>query len=177
MTMPPAADDFLLIGQIVGPFGIRGQLKVKSYTDHVSHLQKRVKTVYVGPKRQAFQLTAVFEHKPGLLIVNLANVDSREAAEALRGSEVMILEKQAAPLADGEYFVHQLYGLQVFTDNGEEIGRVKEVITNSANDVLVVPRAGQTDALIPMIHSVIRELDIPNGRIVFYPMPGLLNEE
>jgi 16S rRNA processing protein RimM len=120
-------------------------------------------------------LKQVFEHKPGLLVFTLDGVTTREAADALAGSEVAILESQAAPLAEGEYFVHQLYGLLVVTDSGEEIGRVREVLVTGANEVLVVPRPGKTDALIPMIRDVVRELDVSAGRLVIHPLEGLLS--
>ena len=170
-------DDTLLIGKIVAAFGIRGQVKMKSYTDHVDHLQRRIKTLYVGPKLQPYTLKAMLEHSPGLLILSLDGVTTREAAEDLRGSDVSILEREAAPLDEGEYFLHQLYGVAVVTEQGREIGKVREVLETGANDVLIVGRPGKPDGLIPMIHDVVQELDIPNGRLVVRLMHGLLEDE
>jgi 16S rRNA processing protein RimM len=164
----------LLIGEIVASFGVRGQVKMRSYTDYVEHFRRKIRTIYLGPNRQAYTITAMFEHKPGLLILTLDGVTTREAADGLRGSDVTIPEQQAAPLAEGEYFLHQLYGLTVITDEGEELGTVREVLTTGANDVLVVPRHGKPDALIPMIHDVVRTLDFTNSRIVVHLIEGLL---
>jgi 16S rRNA processing protein RimM len=163
-----------MIGEVVAPFGIRGQVKVKSYTDNVDHLSRRIRTVYVGPKRQSYQLKGVFEHKPGLLILSLGGVTKREQAEELRRSEIAILEREAAPLDEGEYFIHQLYGLTVLTEDGVEIGKVREVLETGASEVLVVTRAGQPDGLIPMIHDVVQQLDFAGGRIVVRLLEGLL---
>jgi 16S rRNA processing protein RimM len=171
---PTAPDEYLMIGEIVAPFGIRGQVKVKSYTDNVDHLGRRIRTVYLGPKRQSYPLKGVFEHKPGLLILSLGGVTKREQAEELRRSEVAILEREAAPLDDGEYFIHQLYGLTVLTEDGAEIGKVREVLETGASEVLVVTRPGQPDGLIPMIHDVVQQLDIAGGRIVVRLLEGLL---
>jgi 16S rRNA processing protein RimM len=171
---PPSSDEYLLIGEVVAPFGIRGQVKVKSYTDRVDHLRRRIRTVYLGPQRQAYPLKGVIEHKPGLLILTLGGVTKREESEALRGSEVAILEREAAPLEEGEYFIHQLYGLTVVTEAGEEIGKVREVLETGANEVLVVTRPGQPDGLIPMIHDIVQELDIAGGRVVVRLLEGLL---
>lgn len=170
----PSPDDFLLIGEIVAPFGTRGQVKVRSYTDHVDHLRRRIRAVYLGSERQQIPLKHVLEHKPGLLVLTLGGITTREQAEDLRGTEVAIREQDAAPLDDDEYFIYQLYGLTVVNEAGETLGKVREVMETGANDVLIVQRNGQPDALIPMIHDVVQELDISNQRVVIRPLEGLL---
>lgn len=175
MTQPdPSPDEMLLIGVVGTPFGVRGQMRVRAYTDQIEHLRKRIRTVYLGEKRRPYTLELVYEHKPGLLVMALDGVKTREAAEELRGCEVAILEREAAPLGQDEYFIHQLYGLLVLTEEGEEIGRVHEVLETGANEVLVVKRPDQPDALIPMIHDIVRFLDIPSGRLVVRLVEGLL---
>jgi 16S rRNA processing protein RimM len=170
----PPPDDTLLIGQIVAPFGVRGQVKLRAYTAHVEHLRRRIRAVYIGDERREYTLTGLIEHKPGLLILSLGGVTTRDAAEELRGAEVAIRERDAAPLEEGEYFIHQLYGLIVVDEQGAEIGRVREVLETGANEVLVVARPDQPEALIPMIHDVVQELDIPGGRVVVRLIEGLL---
>ena len=170
----PSPDDTLLIGQIVAPFGVRGQVKMRAYTAHVEHLRRGIRVVYIGDERREYPLTGVIEHKPGLLVLSLGGVASRDAAESLRGAEVAIRERDAAPLEDGEYFIHQLYGLAVVDEQGAEIGRVREVLETGANEVLVVTRPDQPEALIPMIHDVVQELDIAGGRVVVRLIEGLL---
>lgn len=176
MTDTPSSDDFVLIGEVVAPFGVRGQIKVRSLTDNIDHLRRRVKVVYIGPKRQPYTLKVVHEHKPGLLVLTLEGVATREDAESLRRAEVVIPEKQTAPLAKDEYFIHQLYDLLVVTEDGQEIGRVREVLETGANEVLVVARSGQPDALIPMIRDVVQQLEIENRRVVVRLIEGLLTE-
>jgi 16S rRNA processing protein RimM len=176
MTEPtPTPDNTILIGQIVAAFGVRGQVKMKAITDQIDHLRRHIRTLYLGPKLQAYTLKGVIEHKPGLLILTLTNVTTREQAEDLRGQDVAILESQAAPLEEGEYFIHQLYGLTVVTDQGEEIGKVREVLETGANEVLVVTRLGKSDALIPMIRDVVHDLDPASGRVVIHSIAGLLD--
>jgi 16S rRNA processing protein RimM len=170
----PSPDAFLLVGLIVAPFGVRGQVKLRAITDRPEHLT-RVKTIYLGDARSATQLTQLFEHKPGLLVLSLKDVTTREAADDLRGTEVYIHEKDALPLDEDEYYLHQLYDLQVETVAGETLGRVREVLETGANEVLVVARPGQADALIPMTREVVQQLDIAGGRIVIQPLPGLLD--
>jgi 16S rRNA processing protein RimM len=175
MTQQSATpDDTLLIGAIVAPFGLRGQVKMRSYTDQVEHLRRNIRSVFLGPNRKEYQLRDVLEHKPGLLVLSLGGVTTREQSEALRGCEVAIREQEAAPLEPDEYFIHQLYNLAVVTEDGTAIGRVREVIETGANEVLVVARPDQADALIPMIHDVVLDLDLAGGRVVVRLLEGLL---
>jgi 16S rRNA processing protein RimM len=171
---PPAADELLLIGRFVTTHGLRGQLKMSAVTAQIEHLQKKIKTIYVGNKHRAYSLKAVAVHKPGVLIVTLEGITSQSAAEDLRSAEVFILEREAAPLAADEYFTHQLFGLVVVTDTGEELGKVREVIETGANDVLVVAKPAGGEVLIPMIRDVVVDLNITDGRITIHPLDGLL---
>jgi 16S rRNA processing protein RimM len=174
-TQSPSPDELLLVGQIGGSFGLRGQLKMAAITTEVDHLQRKIRTLYIGPRHQAYTITHIQIHKPGVLLLTLDGLTDRDAADGLRGAEVFIRESEAAPLSEGEYFTHALYGLDVLTDTGEAIGKVREVIETGANDVLVVARAEGGEALIPIIQDVIVSIDQPGGRIVIHPIPGLLD--
>jgi 16S rRNA processing protein RimM len=167
-------DELLLIGVIAGPFGIKGQVKLKSFTDQPDYLSRYVRNIFVGKKLTPYLLTKVHEHKPGVLLLNLRGIERREDVDELRGSEVFIREADARPLASDEYYIHQLIGLQVSTVDGEELGKVREVIETGANDVLVVTRPGQSDALVPVVREFIAEFDIGGGRVVVRPIEGLL---
>lgn len=169
----PSPDDTLLVGIVVAAFGLRGQVKLRAITNNPEGL-RRVRTLYLGPTRKPYQLRSIQQPKPGTLVLTLDGVDGRTAAEDLRGTEVFIRAQDAAPLAEDEYFIHDLYGLLVVAEDGSEIGKVREVLETGANEVLVVTRPGQSDALIPMIRDVVRTLDIPGGRIVISPLEGLL---
>lgn len=118
-----SADEVLLVGRISAPFGLQGQVKMVAITDQADHFRRKIHTVYIGPKLIAHKLQRVLQHKPGLLILSLVGVASLEAANNLRGSEVFIHERDAAPLANDEYFIHQLYNIRVLTDTGEELDR------------------------------------------------------
>src|SRR5215212_11300387 len=99
MTTPsptPTADNTILIGQIVTSFGVRGQVKMKAITAQIDHLQRRIRTLYLGPKLREYTLKSAIEHKPGLLILTLADVTTREQADELRGQDVAVLESQVA---------------------------------------------------------------------------------
>lgn len=167
-------DDFLLVGTIGLPFGIRGQVKLHAVTSYPEHLS-RIKKVFVGDERVPMQMRRAAEHKPNVLIVTLDGIADRSAAETLRGVEVYIREADALPLGEDEYFLHDLPGLQVETTSGEVIGTVKEVLETGANEVLVVTRPDGGEALIPMIRDVVKSLEIPARRLVIEPLEGLLS--
>lgn len=169
----PSLDDLLLIGQFTLPHGIRGQLRLHALTNRPEHLE-RVKTVFVGEELRAYKLHRAAEHKPSVLIVTLGGVDSREAAEALKGEEVYIRQADALPLEADEYYLHDLPGLRVQTMDGTDIGVVKEVIETGANEVLVVTRPEGGEVLIPMIKDVVKQLDVAAGTIAIEPIAGLL---
>ncbi len=167
-------DDFLLVGTIGLPFGIKGQVKLHTITSRPEHLL-RLKTVFLGDARAATELRRVAEHKHAVMILTLAGVEDRNAADELRGTEVFIRQQDAAPLDEDEYFLHDLPGLQVETTGGEVLGTVDQVLETGANDVLVVKRENGEEALIPMTHEVVKALDLTARRIVIEPIQGLLD--
>jgi 16S rRNA processing protein RimM len=167
-------DNLILIGVIAGPFGIKGQVKLKSFTDQPDYLRRHLREIFVGKKLAPYTLTRFHEHKPGVLIFNLRGVETREAVDELRGAEVFIRQSDAAPLGEDEYYLHDLIGLHVSTVDGQELGTVREVIETGVHEVLVVTRPGQSDALIPLVREFIAELDIPGRRVVVRPIEGLL---
>jgi 16S rRNA processing protein RimM len=166
-------DDFLLVGTIGLAFGIKGQVKLHTITSRPEHLG-RIKTVFLGDQRTATRLRRAVEHKHAIMVLTLAGVNDRNAAEALRGTEVYIRQQDAAPLEEDEYFLHDLPGLQVETTAGEALGTVSEVLETGANDVLVVKRESGEEVLIPMTREVVKALDLAAKRVVIEPIQGLL---
>ncbi len=171
MTSPP--DEYLLIGQIVAAHGLRGQVKLRAFTDRPDHIQQHVRTVFVGEHRRPHRLLALHQPKPGVLIFTLSDITDRTAAEDLRREEVYIAANEAAPLDEDEYFLHDLYGLRVEREDGETLGTVREVIETGANDVLIVKRTSGGELLLPVIRDVIVHLDVGGGRMVVRLLDGL----
>lgn len=178
-------DNLLLVGYITGAFGIRGQVKLKAITDYPDHLEQEIHTLYIRrteriPSRKAspeaveYSLVQAKQQKPGVMILTLSGVTSREQADDLRHSEVFIDAQEAVPLEENEYFIHELYGLRVETTDGDEIGSVRDVLETGANDVLVIGRQEKSEVLIPMIHDVVQDVDVSGGRIVIRLMDGLI---
>jgi 16S rRNA processing protein RimM len=149
---------YLVIGKVLRPHGIRGELRLEMHTDTPAHLQE-VDTVYVGEKHKAYRLKSFRVHM-GLILVTLAGLPDRTTADALRGEIVSVKFAEAAPLKQGEFYHHQVMGLQVVSDTGEALGVVSEIITTGANDVYVV-KGEAGEILLPAIKSVILKIEPP----------------
>ncbi len=130
--------------------------------------------IYVGENDpKPVRVESVRLHKRWALL-KLAGYDSREDAEMLRGRQLQIPRDQAIPLEEGEYFLFELLGLAVETENGSRLGPLVEVIETGANNVFVV-RGDQGDILIPDIAEVIIDIDFDHGRMIISPLPGMLS--
>ena len=174
MTEQAAAGaDRLSIGVIVGPQGIKGQLKMQLWT----HFPERIPTlseIFLDDEAAPRRLEHAYL-SGGLAILTVAGVDTREAAEELRGSIVRIPASEAAPLAEDEYFHFQLIGLPVFDEAGTPLGELAEILETGANDVYLVRDQQGRDLLLPALKSVVLDIDLKRGRIIVRP-PAYLEE-
>jgi 16S rRNA processing protein RimM len=165
---------FLAIGQVVGAHGIRGELKVAILTEDPARfgLLKRVYLGREGEEPRPRRLERYRLHQ-GRALLKLEGLDDRDAAANLLGYLLQIPLAEALPLAEGEYYEHQIVGLAVWTSSGEHLGEVIEILYTGANDVYVV-QGPQKQILIPAIEEVIREVDLEGGRLVVQLLEGLL---
>ncbi|HIE51395.1 MAG TPA: 16S rRNA processing protein RimM [Armatimonadetes bacterium] len=170
--MRPDSSDYVVIGEIVAPHGVRGVLRVVPWTD-VPHRFEGLEQVRVRWPSGRLRVYAVeyVGRRRGQVLLKLAGCETREEAEALRGAEIVVREEERAPLPPGEYYVDDIVGLRVVTTRGEEVGVIEEVLHTGSNDVYVTARA-----LIPALWQIIREIDLVQGRMVIDPPPGLLEE-
>lgn len=164
---------FLAVGRITRPHGVHGEVRVELLTDVPERFQW-LEAVYVGeksPRRTAIE--SVRFHQ-GVVLLRLAGYPTRDEAEALRGALLQVPESEAVPLEEGEYYLYQLVGLDVFTEGGNRVGRLSEILETGANNVFVVDGdSGQH--LLPDIPDVIKEIDIENGKITIHLLPGLID--
>ena len=164
---------FIAIGRIVRPHGVRGEVAVEVLTDFPERFDT-IEVVFLGDsfKAETWQVTGARWHKARVLL-SLRGCEDRTAAEQLRGLLVQVPIEEAMPLPEDEYYPYELIGLDVVTNEGEDLGRVSEVLFTNANDVYVVigPR-GQI--LLPAIADVIVHVDLDEGQIVVRLIEGLV---
>jgi len=178
--IPDMVDDLVMVGEIVKPHGIRGEVKVYSYSGQPENFKLYKSIVLQEPagSRTAIYKVVKSRAQAKLAILQLEGVTSREAAEALQGSILWLKKADFPELDSDEYYWHQLIGLQVCTESGRELGTVAGLFATRAHDVLVVTGKGR-EYLIPGKEEIIKEIDEGKGRLSITPPPGLLevNEE
>jgi 16S rRNA processing protein RimM len=156
----------MVIGTIVGSFGLRGELKVELHTDYPDRFG-RLTTVYAGPRRVPHRVAGTRRHQ-GRVLLRLEGVESLEGAEVLRGKELAVPRSEAVPLPEGHYYLDDLLGVEVSTVSGQQVGTISDVLRTGSNDVYVVQAEGRS-VLIPGIKDAIRELDLEGRRVVIEP--------
>lgn len=161
----------IAVGYVNGLWGMKGHVKVTALSTNPERLKAGSEVRVLG------RLTTIAEvvTPQGYPIIKFQGYPDRTAAERLRGTYIEIDEADLPPLPEDEFYVDDLVGLEVVTSSGESIGRLTEVLGTGANDVYVVARPGQKDALIPAIGDVVLSVDLQAKRMVIEVIPGLLD--
>ena len=156
---------------MVKPHGLGGEVWVDLNTDFPERLPYWPALEIVG---QGGPSRARVEYVKGIVggrcIVKLEGVEDRDQAEAIRDQILRIRRREIPPPPEGAFYDFQIIGLRVVTTDGRDVGRITEILRTGANDVYQT----DTEALIPAVDSVIREIDLDAERMVIEPMEGLL---
>jgi 16S rRNA processing protein RimM len=172
-------DGYLVVGQITSAHGLRGEVSVELHTDFPERFQAGT-TIYMGDELQPVEIQHARPHKANMLL-RFHDVETRDDAERMRGIWLYIEEEDAAPLEDDTYWIHDIIGLQVVSDDGRELGRISDVMSTGANDVYVIqPAPGvnrDRELLLPAVADVIQKVDLETGNMVVSLIPGLLDED
>jgi 16S rRNA processing protein RimM len=164
--------EFLAVGRIVRPHGVRGGLKVSADSDLIYKL-KPAAVVYLGHEKVSAVVQTLRLHRKEFLLF-IEGITTRAAAENWREAGIYIRYAELEPLPDGEFFHWQIIGLLAVTTEDEELGRIEEIIQTGANDVYVVRDPSGKEIMLPAIESVIQKIDLENKRIVVHLIPGLI---
>lgn len=154
-----------MIGIAGTPHGISGTLRVK-VTGSGVHLREGVEPTISGVRRRIRRV----RETPKDFLVDLEGVETREAAEGLRGAELLLESSVLDPLDTDEFYIHSLLGLEVAGEDGESLGQVADVIENPAHEILVIKNG--TEYLVPFVSEQVLEVDIDGGRMVVRLLPG-----
>lgn len=164
----------MAVGEVVGVHGLRGQLRVRPFQHPAPSLAAgcTVSLERDGTQETARVLAAT-PHGRGLLLVTIAGIADRTAAEACRGARIVVPAIDLPPLAAGEFYWHEITGFEVATTGGQVLGTVASTMATGLNDVWVV-RSDEREYLIPVIADIVRNIDRAARRILIEPLPGLL---
>jgi 16S rRNA processing protein RimM len=168
--------EYICIGKIVNTFGIKGELKIQSYSDFDAQRYKKGNTVYVHKdgKYLPFQIASFRTHK-GFSLVAFAQNQDINLVEQYKECEVFIEKSSRAKLPEGEYYRSELEGLSVYTEDHELIGTVKAVEeTNGANNYLRIVTADEKEVLVPYVKAFISSVDPEQKQIIIRRVEGLL---
>jgi 16S rRNA processing protein RimM len=161
--------EYITVAQILAPWGTEGKLRVEVVTDFPHRLAPH-SPVYVDHKPMTIASTS---WQKGQAIVKLEGIDSVADAEGLRGKTLDIHHSQLETLPEGQYYHFQLIGLEVWTSQGEFLGKVTGILSGSSNDNYVVS-SEKGEILIPAIEDVVKSIDLDKGRITIEAIKGLL---
>lgn len=162
---------YLAVARILRPWGVRGMVKVKELSDFPERFVQ-TKEFYVGEDHRPLRLEESGGHR-GARLLKFAGYDTPEACNELRDQVLYIPIDEAMPLSEGEYYIYQIIGLEVWTDEDELLGTLTDVWETGANDVYVVDRDGQT-ILLPAISEVILNTDLDRKRMTIHLLDGLM---
>ena len=164
----------LEIGQIVNTFGIKGFVKVNPFVDNISRFDT-LKKVYVKRNKtvKEMEVEEVKYHK-NMVLVKFKGVDRVEDAEPLRNAYLEVDRENAIELQEGEYFIADLLGLNVITEEGKILGKLDDIFNTGSNDIYVVKTEDGKQLLLPAISEVIKEINLEENKIVVHLLEGLI---
>lgn len=169
------SDSLILIGKVAATHGLKGQLRITSYSGHFDSLLVADTVILKDPSGTATTLsvTAATIHGKKLIIA-FTGLDDINRVQHLVGSEVYLRLDQLPDTEEGEYYWHDLIGLSVVTVAGELLGVLQSIIETGSNDVYVVKSADR-ELLIPALEDVITSIDLTAGIMTVTPVTGLFD--
>lgn len=166
--------EYFELGQIVNTFGVKGQLKVKPFTDHVEQFAE-LKSILVVRNNEMTEMKIIEAkfHKD-MVLLKLEGIDDMNVAEKYKGSYLKIRREDARELEEGEYFIADIIGSDVYTDTGDYLGKVDDIYNTGAQDIYVVKDELGKQILLPSIKEVILNIDIENQKVTVHLLKGLI---
>ncbi len=167
-------EDMLQVGVITATHGVRGEVKVFPTTDDTARFKKsQILILDTGRERLTLKVRNVKFFKQ-FVILKFEGIDNINDIEKYKRCPLLVRREDAVPLEDDEYFIADMIGILVETEDGDTFGTLKDVIKTGANDVYVIASETHGEVLIPAIKECILEVDIEAGRMKIHLMEGLL---
>ncbi len=167
-------EKLLQVGVISSTHGVRGEVKVFPTTNDVKRF-KKLKNVILDTGREHLPLEVEsVKFFKQFAILKFKGIDNINDIEKYKGKSLLVDREHAVKLRKDEYFIADMIGLIVFTDDGEEFGKLKDVLETGANDVYIIDSLKHGEVLVPAIKQCILDVDIENGKMVIRLMEGLV---
>ncbi len=167
-------EEYFEIGQIVNTSGLKGVIKIKPFTDDITKFNN-FKTIYISMKKELkeFKIEQVRFSK-NMVFLKLEGIDTIEEAENYRNFYLKVKRDKDEKLEEGSYYIVDILGCKVYTDEQKELGKVDDVFSTGSNDVYVVKDEEGRQILLPAIKEVIKNIDIENKTITVHLLEGLV---
>ncbi|OXS52592.1 ribosome maturation factor RimM [Cohnella sp. CIP 111063] len=167
----------LNVGKIVNTHGIKGELKVWPQTDFPEVRFKAGNRLLMIPPEAGNPITVEIvsaREQKKMYVVKIKGFDNINDVEKYKGWELKVPEEDRVPLEEGEYYVRDIVGCEVFTEEGELLGTVTDTLSPGANDIWVVKMPKGKELLLPVIDDVVLDVDVAARKIKVHLMEGLL---
>ena len=151
-------NDKVIIGRLGAARGLNGELKIVPLTDFENRFDNLTEVEVDGKILKINYVKYVGNN----LVVNFENINNREEAQKLTGKLLKVDKKNAAPLAEGEFYTFDLIGIQVFDTDENKLGKITNVLKTGSNDVFVAKCEDERELLIPALKRVVKTIDIDN---------------
>ena len=167
-------EEYLQIGVITTTHGVRGEVKVYPTTDPERFLLWTAFFSIQEKKKKELHVTGVRFFKQ-LAIVKFKGIDNINDIERYKGCSLYVTREDAIPLEEDEYYIADLQGMQMYTEDGELFGTLRDVMETGANDVYIVDSKEHGEVLIPAIHDCILDVDLDEQKMTIHLLPGLID--
>lgn len=166
-------ENLLQVGVITSTHGIRGEVKVFPTTDDPNRFRKLKQVILDTGKEQLDMEIASVKFFKNMVIVKFKGIDDINDVEKYRKAGLYVTRDNAVPLEENEYFIADLIGLEVISDEDENLGVIDDVLQTGANDVYVIKDTQGKEILVPAIKDCIKDVNIEEGKMVIHLLPGL----
>lgn len=168
--------DFLEVGKIINTHGLRGEVKIVTWTDYPEVFEE-IGSVFVKTKAEEKKMTIKnVKYQKNNIIVKFAELDSIEDAEKYKNAVLFADRDSLGELPEGVYYIADLVDCAVFEENGDKIGVLVDVFSTGSNDVYDIKREDKKNLLVPIIDGVLKSVDIENKKITIKIPEGLEDE-
>ncbi len=170
-------EQFLKVGVITSTHGIRGEVKVFPTTDNPERFRS-LKSLHLqtGRGRQELEIEGVKFFKQ-MVILKFRGIESINEVEQYKGCELYVPREEAVPLEENEYYIADLIGMEVYTEEDQLLGILGDVMETGANDVYCVETRNYGEVLIPAIRQCIMKVDVEAGKMMVHLLPGLIQDK
>ena len=167
-------EQFFQVGVISSTHGVHGEVKVYPTTDDPKRFLKLKEVLLDTPKGYMSLKVEKVRFFKQMVIVKFEGYDTIESIQMYRQKGLFVPREQAVPLAEDEYYVADLLGMDVYLEDGELFGKVKDVMQSAANDVYIIRSLAHGEVLLPAIADCVKEVSVEDNRMVINLLDGLV---